>query len=436
MSSYITSPYELEERRLQGILQQCTLELDKAINNVQKQMNVIEQKEREQKQRELQFDQNQHALRTGFLNQNEAAIKEKEDKRKELIRILHNMDIEIQSLSLHYGNGKMISAVSRQHKLQKLVLYDDVNIGELEREIKSHMQLTEKEVFDNSKQNASQKGISWSFSFTNDVKKGISLKEEMAHSTENIMSPIEKFTLRLQQAKEYNGYEKLHELILLEKQFHNQPEYSKSAFALKNMKNLDSLLQRLMRLDKQVRGQALAQEQMKIKYSALCELVGIKPDINKIQNDNIFQWLSKECDRLQYLYQEKQKRSYVAKAVQSVMEKHGILFQDALNNGINFSMEDISLNVEGVGSDYLTMEVVGNYTGDYPTLNERRKSVASAQHFCSLLSTIETELKTEFGIHFKKISREEPNENTIQMKKNIARNSKKYHESKTSMTVN
>ena len=98
-------------------------------------------------------------------------------------------------------------------------------------------------------------------------------------------------------------------------------------------------------------------------------------------------------------------------------------------------MDSAELTVSGAGSDYLTMEIEGQYSGSSVTSNDRRKSTAAARHFCSLLPDIERELRDEFGLVFKNISTEEPDEDRIVMKRSSVRSGRRFHESARTMTA-
>ena len=47
MSSYVASPFEIERRRLQGIVNQCRMDLEQAVKEVQDQVDKIAEAERQ-----------------------------------------------------------------------------------------------------------------------------------------------------------------------------------------------------------------------------------------------------------------------------------------------------------------------------------------------------------------------------------------------------
>lgn len=98
-------------------------------------------------------------------------------------------------------------------------------------------------------------------------------------------------------------------------------------------------------------------------------------------------------------------------------------------------MDNASVDVSGTENNHLVMEVSGQYSGDVPTLNERRKSVSSAQHLCSLLKSIEAELKAEYGIVFGNILTEQPGEATIVMRRVTSETGDKKYWSEKKQTL-
>ena len=78
------------------------------------------------------------------------------------------------------------------------------------------------------------------------------------------------------------------------------------------------------------------------------------------------------------------------------------------------------------------MEVSGVYGGEKPTLEEKRKSVASAKKFCSLIKHIEKDLREEYGILLKDDWIQEPSEESICMEQSshAAGQKKSYTEKK------
>ena len=162
--------------------------------------------------------------------------------------------------------------------------------------------------------------------------------------------------------------------------------------------------------------------------------MGIIPDDKLLGDKRNALKLAQIYQKLVYEYQEKKVREYVSDSLEAVMKRHGIVFQDSQEeNKRYFSMENASLSVAGMDSGCLTMEVIGQYSGNLPTINDRRKSMTSAKHFCSIISEIEWELKRDFGVVLKSITAEEPEEGRMVMKKTGTKVHKKNYEAEKGM---
>ena len=103
-------------------------------------------------------------------------------------------------------------------------------------------------------------------------------------------------------------------------------------------------------------------------------------------------------------------------------------------NIMHFQMDMANLEISGLEHNQLIMEVSGEYEGNAPTLNEKRRSVSSAQHFCSIMDDILDDLEYEYGVIFGRVLAERPSEETIVMKKKeINIHSKAYRTEKKVM---
>ena len=160
-----------------------------------------------------------------------------------------------------------------------------------------------------------------------------------------------------------------------------------------------------------------------------------KPDEELLADPANLTKLTKAYQGLKRELLERKKRDYISQALYDVMSRHGIEYADAGDqNELYFGMENAELAVSGTDSDYLTMEITGQFDGNSATENDRRKSTAAARKFCSMLPDIEKELREEYGIVFKSISTEEPNEDSIVMKKSGVRKGRNVHKGLKSMS--
>lgn len=437
MSSSLTSPYILEERRLQGIVQQCSADLKLAMDKLNNQRKMIEQQRLQQIERDEQYKIDLNSVEEEQLKEQEKSKNKQKEKVKQLREMLQKMQIELETFSEHYGNMQL--ALERQNKLSYMLDHAQENLDDLEKKIHEHIDMTETEIREKSSEGKLR--LTRLGNLSSEVKrinKGNSLKENDIKATKATKreSPLEIFSSKLDRALTSPYAKRISQLGLMKKKLYEQPVYARTAFAIKNMKQLDMLLKRLTDITQQNKNAERSKKDLVIKYKAICQLLDISPDEKLEDISGSTLKLSQTFEELQRLYQEKKKREYVSHAIEEVMKRHGIFFQDiGNNNDLQFSMENADLSVSGTDSDYLTLEVTGQYSGDTPTMNDRRKSTTAALHFCSILSEIVEELKQDFGIVFNNITTVEPNENRIMMKKLRRHSNKKYHENTKSMVM-
>lgn len=433
----MTSPYILEDQRLQGIVQQCSADLKLAMDKLNSQKKLIEQQRLQQLEKDEQYQIDLNSAEEEQLKEQEILKNKQKEKKKQLREMLQKMQIELETFSEHYGEMKL--ALERQHKLSYMLDHAEENMDDLEKKIHNHIDMTEAEIREKSSEGKLKlTHLGNSSSKVKRINKGISLKENDIKDTKAVKkeTPLEMFSSKLDRALTSPYAKRLSQLGLMKKKLYEQPVYARTAFAIKNMKQLDMLLKRLTDITQQNKNAERSKKDLVIKYKAICQLLDISPDEKLEDISGSTLKLSQIFEELQRLYQEKKKREYVSHAIEEVMKRHGIVFQDIGNNNeLQFSMENADLSVSGTDSDYLTLEVTGQYSGDTPTMNDRRKSTTAAIHFCSILSEIVEELKQDFGIVFNNITTVEPNENRIVMKKLRRHSNKKYHENTKSMVM-
>lgn len=436
MSSYMTSPFVLEERRLQGIVQQCTADLNNALIAVEMQLQLMETHEQEQKEKDENYQEQMNMAEFRFSLSQKAEREKKQQDLTHLKSILEDIKLEIEVFSKHYGT--LESAALRQQKLEYMLSHADGEYTELEKDIQEHLHATEKEMQDR----ASSESIitvrrEVSVTKTKLGKKGVSLKE---HTTETKISseknrPADIFNEKVEAALQSKHLQKIPQIRELKREYDSQPEFAKTAFAVKNMGKLDAYIKRLSKLETQEEKAKKQWNKEVLEYQAFCRLLEIAPMEELISDQSSASKLRQVLKELKDSYQERKTREYISQSVKVVLEKHGIMFQDADEEGLLFSMEDAQINVVNTGTDLLSMEVMGEYSGDAPTINERRKTVTTAERFCNMLPEIEKALREEFGIIFSKVVTEPPSEEKIVMRRTAEHYGKKTHESKKAMSI-
>lgn len=421
MSSYVTSPFVLEERRLQGIADQCRRDFYLALDQVKGQ----EEKIRELAERQEESDRN-------YLRERERAVlwQEKEqaqsferdkEKKAEIKKRLENTDAELAVYEKRYGS--MERALLRQERLW-LQLENTVSdfeeierrIGEQEKEIGEEIQRISAERAAETSRHFHAKGKAGGF-----LEKGVSLQTAPEEKAAGHMpdSPVKIFEERLQRALTSPFAGKYPSLAALKEQYDREPDHAKTAFAVKNRRHLEKLEEQLEGLLALERREQEKRKETAAQYRAVCRLLGTEPDEELIADGKADRALAGRYHDLYREYEEKKRREYVSAAIASVMEKHGIFYQDSAGDGgrMHFEMEDAQLDISGVESGHLSMEVSGEYAGEKPAWNDKRKAVLAAGRFCVLLAEIEEELKTDHGIVFSRVLTQKPDEETIVMRK-------------------
>lgn len=437
MSSYVTSPFVLEEQRLQGIVQQCSQDLDRALEKVLEQQQIMLQRQTELREKEIQYHEGIN--KEAFLYSREQSIEKRKvaEKRKELKETLATVQIELNAYAKSYGS--LESATKRQSQLMSMLEAETADLYLIEKKIQEHIKASELEMGKNiAVLSSSNKSSDMAVSRTRRGQTGVSLKEgaEDTKVRNKKKSPLDIFDAKLERALSSPFSGRLPELQRLKKEMDKQPDYAKLAFSIKNMKKLDALLARIAGLEKQKQSSQSQQELLVFQYKAICSLLGEEPDVDLISDERSHLKLQQVYEEKLLFYQEKKKNEYISHAVRTVLERHGIVFYEAGDGtDMRFSLENAQLNVSGSDVDSLSMEVIGEYSGEAPTLDDIRKSTSTAKKFCSLLSSIESELAEEYGIVLKKVVTLPPSEEHIAMKKKNVHTSKKYHTRKKSMSI-
>lgn len=435
MSSYVTSPFVLEQRRLQGILNQCQDDLYNALQEVEKQQEIMKQKEEEQYIKDAQYFVFQRGAENRYQRDIEKKQKEWEQRRSGLENRIRRIKIELGAVTGDRREWKEI--IDRQEQLTEMILSRVENLDDLEQYIDEHEQniriktrqisevLYGKAMYESGHiaMKRSHKGISLKMG---DVYEKIEKKEQ---------SPLDIFIFKMREAMESKYINRFPALIKLEKEFDEQQDYMKPLFAVQNMEKLVDIRKQIEQFEKNESEQARKRKEIILRYRAICRMMGIKENESLIEERKSSRNLIKTCNELYQEYQEKKKQQYIISAIEEVMERHGIAFQDSTSSAwgstLHFSMDHAQIDISGAEDNQLTMEVYGEYEGTVPTLDDRRKSVVSANKICSLLQVIETELREEHGIIFGKTIIKEPCEEAIIMKKAIGRQAEKKHRNKS-----
>lgn len=426
MSSYISGTYYIEGRRLQQVIDQCQIDLDIAIQNVYVQQTHILDLKNEQIKNDANYFSDKEQANEKF---EQMQMRESEEKQKKLQKIKEELRLlKIQMKVFDENAEKVTCFLQRQRVLEDLIHDENVDMEYLELKLKQHKQLTDSELTETFEKDIDKQmklETLGEITFVNN-KESISLKleeNELDDAKSNMIKkkPVDIFAKKIRFILEKSRNTNFPSVIDLKNEFDGQPEYSRTAFAVKNMAKLDKIIQQFERMNIQQKSQD-EQKYRKVKeYRALCKMLLMDCDENMIIKDNNLRELTQVCDELYKKYQKKKEREYITNAVAVVMTRYGILFQNSSDNfddrKLYFHMEDANLEVYGTEYDQMQIAVSGEYEGERPTLDEKRKCVSSVRHFCEKMKLIENDLAEEFQIQFKKVIVEEPEEETVVMKK-------------------
>lgn len=434
MSSYVTSPFVLEERRLQGIVNRCSEELDLALQKVIEQQNSMKQREEEQKQKDRAYFEAQSGTDQAHIRTLQREKAELEEKKRQLRDMLRTIQLEFQ---VFQNNHFDLEAIMERHEQLSFWLENsEGNLEELERHILAHVQKAEKKVREQSAKENGRARYSVEHAVKKLGNKGVSLQMNVqSDSMEEQVSPLDKYETKMEMAMRSPYQDRFPSLHQLKKEFDLQPEYAKAAFAVNHMRKLDEIIRQLEEIVNSEKAADKKREEAILRYRAICSLMQEEVEESFIADERSTRKLIQISNELYKKYQEIQKHEYVSAAIANVMERHGISYQDSKNAAygsiMRFSMEHASVDISGTENNHLIMEVSGEYRGEAPTLDERRKSVSSARHLCSLLKTIEIELKEDYGIVFGSVLAEQPSEESIEMKCVTSKSGdKKYRDEK------
>lgn len=447
MSSYITGHIIMEEHRLQKIVDLCAEELDRALQKVQEQEEYIKQEKERQKAEDAAYLSDREEEKNKYRKRIQDQESEFQSKKKKLTSMLKGMDIELSVFQRKYQDG-LNEALRREKELWRQLETGTEDLEGLEKRIHIHIQETEKEmqqIVSESVQIAYTNVESEQSYQNRKIEKGVSLKGidriNSNYSEEyTYQSPADLFRYKMQTAIESAYSDRFPSLFQLMEEFNILPDYAKDAFAVRNMEKVEEYLKQFESAEEYDRQESEKREQEVAKYVALCKLLEKVPEEGIISDVYGTRKIAKKCNELLKQYEEAKKQEYIAESVANVMEKHGIVFQEFQNTSeggiLHLSMKNLFIDVSGMERDLLTVEVAGEYSGTLPTLEDRRRGISSANHFCSLMEEIEEELKEEYGILFRHTLRDAPDEKNIAMYKREGRPAfKEYKKSKAEYSL-
>lgn len=418
MSSYIETPFIIEQRRLQGIVNSCRNDLKNAVNSLQEQREAMSRIGSDIAARENEKE----ALAVSAMNSAKqayntelAAKREKSESiKKHLIQQLQNIRTQAKFVP---DNESIISKVSEIER--KIRTAGDISVLD---EMRAEIQSCEKQIFYKIEHSTeSTQNITEYHTSNVSGEKGVSLgnfeKAEKRTFREKLSDIFER---KMETALESPHADRIPSLKKMQREYNNAADYEKDIYAKMHEKELEKILEKLSAMEDNSKNSAEKRAVSQKRYIALCGMLDITPDYQLLNDENSTARLDTLNKEMFKRYNEQKKHEYLANALAVVLKRHDIEFQDSTagehESRFNFSMENAELSVSSMNNGILSMHVTGVYSGQHETANDVRKSISSAVHLCSSMKSIREELASEFGIHFQEIRTENPTEENITMK--------------------
>ena len=404
------SAYTIEHRRLQTIVTKCERELNSAISLLDEKRYSLK-KEQDKFQKNLQNGQ--------AVSQNiEAELMEQDQIVRQELRN------RVEQLYLFCQECPETEMLTHIELIKEYLQDKNVKVSTIESILnQTEERIVKERIQEKNKQNRLMEYDTYSyrtFEMKPKRKKGVNLCEtdKIVDKKNNSVNIKNIFEDKLDKAKKINQIKG--EIEKIERKYYEEPEFARELYVTQKLNDLEKLIQNQQ---KEKASEKKSRHEKNIsKYLALKGLLakGRSDNFNIVEEiDNISDVaLELQCEKLEARFIEIKKREYVSSALKKVMEKHGIPFFDEKHMREKYEQydENIDFNVSGLTQNKLVVEVEGKYTGNSPTLNEKRKSVLSARKVCGIFKEIHEELKKDYGIVFDDINVIEPSEQTIIMK--------------------
>ena len=136
MSSYIESPFTIEQRRLQGIVNQCNQDLEDAVRQVEDQMDHMLQMEQQQKKKDQQYMNEQESVLSKLLEDIRLDKNRLQTQKNDMIVRMQVLAMQIDGF--HEVNGGMELAKERHDKLMNMLMKDHISGELLIEEVEKH----------------------------------------------------------------------------------------------------------------------------------------------------------------------------------------------------------------------------------------------------------------------------------------------------------
>ena len=431
MSSYYSSAFSIEERRLSGILDKCREELAEASEKVKKQRLKNEEQKQARKVRDANYEGEVKKTVHSKANRKVEQKIIESGQREQLGLRLRRIGETIQLFEREHDIK--LQASGRQKRLEEWIENDDVPLLEMEKRVKEHQEKAENEIHYFREMVKEKKQLSPGKRTASRLNREVSLRIEndTSYDEETVGT---RFSRKLKAVMERPGSESIPEFKELEEKLLHTPGSHREVFAAMHMDELEALVKEFDSQEAEREKQSTEIEVFTERYLAYCLLLKEPPDPTILSRQVSIHALKQVVQKKEKQYQTMRLTQYMQDAIVTILKRHGIIFAgtvEAPHGDVQrFDSGDIELEVSGTEHELFTMQMFGHYSGETPTLDEKRKGLAEGVRICGIMETIMQELHEEYGIVFETIAVEEPQEKTFRMRKVKKSESHKYYEKK------
>lgn len=430
MSSYVESLFSIQTRNLRDIVNQCEQQLQLAVDKLlNKQLQCKHEKddfnkrmETAARQQAIEHEKNvsiYNEMKRKLYNKCESLLKVyKEDIDPKIEKQLQDIKSQIIEGDLKLNDIAIIIDKYERDIIEKIQNTNAMKTKILsEQHYHAPIDISEK-----------RKGVPLDFSMNRHQK--------IASVDSDITVLFERKLQELKQNNDITGFQQ-EKIISIEKMYHSTPVFAKELFVSKTFNELEEMERTIYIKQKQKNDNEKQIKILKLKYQALKQLLCEVPATYDVDLDKTsLTEINILCNKLEELYIMEQKKIYITSSIKTVLKNHNISFYEMdTDKNVTYKCkydDNIIFKIEGLSQNQFITEMRGTYFGEMPTIEDRRKSVSSAKKACSFLKKIRKELELDYGVIFNDIETDEPEEENIQMVKEINGNTelKKYFHKK------
>lgn len=418
MSSYISSAYYLEHKRLNGIMEQCRHEMQWAMNAIQEIQAEQEASRQQSRQRQQNLLQKEQAAQDTADRQLATASAQRRIMER---RARTLMEATVRKVEEAEQAGESGALREQLHVLQNaLELY-----GATEQ-LCSRLEAFDQYLIQRPSQpevGSAEKTPAIQADLQDRSREFVSLHSERSAPVSRTLSPWPRFLERLRVVCEVQ--EPLGESaaqVLLE-QAMQVPAEQQNWFLLSHQAELTDMEEAAAEILAVQQAATQRQNRLWQEYRAVCLLSNIQPNLPE-KSDGVR--LEQETQRLFTAYKKQKEQEYVTNAFTQVLERYGIEFDTMETTAegtlhLEYSISSgAQLCVSRSEAGSFEMEFAGVTSGQNPSMEERRQVTEQAKSFCSLLPQIAQELKDR-GVLFDQVALQQPDEQNVRIRQRRSR---------------